>query len=230
MNKKTLILMACVLILPLLAMADGLSGARQPVIMIGDSMMKMPGQQLERMFSQRGIPSSTFSNIGTGLARLEAFDWMAKLDELLAGKPKVAIVAIGANDKQPMQTLSGALKPGTPEWSAEYAKRVGAFMDKLIAGGCEHVIWWRLPPMKNADVDAFVREVNVVVNNEAKSRPQVIPYSFAKLVTARNGKYTEVIMDRETNRSIRVRDIDGIHLTADGSRIVARDLLDQYWP
>lgn len=210
------------------------SGARSPVLMIGDSMMKLPGIAMERELRQLpGIQAFSFSGIGTGLARLDAFDWIAKMDSLCAEhKPKVAVVALGANDRQPMQLEGSAavVQPGTPEWDAEYARRIGLAMDHLIAGGCERVIWLQLPPMRDPQVSEFAKHINALIVSEAARRPQVIAHDFSKLVTdRRTGGFTERMMDPKTAAAVRIREADGIHLSADGSRMLAKSLVETYW-
>lgn len=208
--------------------------ALSPVLMLGDSMMRLPGQAMQRELSRTpGIQAHAFSGIGTGLARLDAFDWLRKIDELCAEfHPKVAVVALGANDRQPMMLPgSNLVRPGTPEWNAEYADRIGQAMDRLTAGGCERIIWLLLPPMRDAVVDSFAQGVNQAIVAAAAQRPAVIAHDFTSLVAdRRTGGFTDRVMDPHTAAAIRVRDPDGIHLTPDGARMLATALIQEYWP
>ncbi len=209
--------------------------AGSPVLLIGDSMMRLPGVAIERELSQKpGVEASTFAGIGTGLARLDAFDWLAKIDELCAErKPHTAVVALGANDRQPMALPEGKgiVTPGTPEWDREYAERIGKAMDRLVAGGCESVIWLLLPPMRDPEIDEHARRVNALAAEQAESRPQVSLFDAARLVAhRRTGGFTERRTDPQTAASIRIRDADGIHLTPDGARLLATALIRTYWP
>ncbi len=231
--------MACVLLLWNLvafhALAESAPAlARSPVLLIGDSMMRLPGMAVERELARRpDIEASMFSGIGTGLARLDAFDWLAKIDELCQErKPKVAVIALGANDRQPIQLPEGRgiVQPGTPEWDEEYAIRIGQAMDRLVGGGCERVIWLLLPPMRDATVDEHAKRINALVTAQAELRPQVLVHDFSTLVAdRRTGSFTERRMDPQTAAAIRVRDTDGIHLSPEGSRILATALINEYW-
>ena len=208
--------------------------ARSPVLLLGDSMMKMPGLAMERELQRiPGIRPVAFSGIGTGLARLDAFDWIAKMDALCAEhQPKVAVITLGANDRQPMQIEGGGgiVQPGTPEWTAEYRRRVGLAMDHLIAGGCERVIWLLLPPMRDARVSEFCQQVNDIILAEAASRPPVIAHDYRKLVADRKtGGFTERRIDPKTAAAIRIRESDGIHLSLEGARMLAAALVEEYW-
>ncbi|NCA82207.1 MAG: DUF459 domain-containing protein [Opitutae bacterium] len=208
-------------------------GATSPVLLIGDSMMRLPARALERELAKTpGIDVATFSGIGTGLARLDAFDWLAKIDELCAERrPKVAVVALGANDRQPMMLEGlGLVHPGTPEWDAEYSARVGRAMDRLLAGGCEKIVWLQLPPMREAVVAEFAGRINAIVAAQAALRPAVVAHDFSALVAdRRTGGFTERRMDPLTAAAIPVRDVDGIHLAPDGARLLAAALIKEYW-
>ncbi len=209
------------------------SGAKSPVLLLGDSMMRLPARALERELAKLpDVQTASFASIGTGLARLDAFDWLAKIDELCAAhRPKVAVVALGANDRQPMMLENfGLAQPGTPEWEAEYAARVGRALDRLLAGGCEKVVWLQLPPMREPVVAEFARRVNAIVAAQAASRPQVVAHDFSALVAdRRTGGYVERRMDPLTAAAIPVRDVDGIHLSPDGARLLADALIKEYW-
>ena len=209
------------------------AGAKSPVLLIGDSMMRLPARALERELAKLpDVEVASFASIGTGLARLDAFDWLAKIDELCAAHaPRVAVVALGANDRQPMWVEPGGLvQPGTPEWDAEYAARAGRAMDRLLAGGCEQIVWLQLPPMREPVVAEFARRLNVVVAAEAAARPQVVAHDFSALVAdRRTGGYVERRMDPLTAAAIPVRDVDGIHLSPDGARLLAAALIEEYW-
>lgn len=207
--------------------------ASSPVLLIGDSMMRLPGLAVERELARLpGVEAHTFSGIGTGLARLDAFDWLGKIDELCEQhRPKTVVVALGANDRQPMQLPggSGIVQPDSYIWAAEYAKRIGQALDRFAEGGVEQIIWLLLPPMRDTQVDQHARRLNTLLEEEAKRRPQLVLYDLGKLFADRRGGYTERIIDPQTAAAIPVRDRDGIHLTPQGARLLARALIDQYW-
>lgn len=219
----------------MVARAGEAGSAGSPVLLIGDSMMRLPGQSMERELARHpaGISATSFAGIGTGLARLDAFDWLAKIDELCAErKPKVAVVALGANDRQPMQIAGGGVvQPGTQEWETEYSARIGQAMDRLQAGGCEKIIWLALPPMRDPAIDAFAKRIDELVAEQAAGRPAVVVHDFSKMVAdRRTGGFTERVMDPNTAAAIAVRDRDGIHLTPEGARMLALALIKEYWP
>lgn len=232
---RRILFLLCIGIALGLAPGARAQSAASPVLIIGDSMMRLPGKAMERELAKKpGIEVTAFSGIGTGLARLDAFDWLAKIDELTtAANPKIALIALGANDRQPMLIPGTAtvVQPGTPEWIAEYTSRIGGAMDRLIQGGCEKVIWLLLPPMRDPAVNSFAQTVNTIVSAEAAKRPAVIAHNFSSLFAdRRTGGYTDRMLDFKTAASIIVREADGIHLSPEGARILSLDLIKTYWP
>ena len=120
------------------------------VLILGDSIMKSLSFSLEREFAKcAGVSATSYSAIGTGLARLDLFNWHKQISALTTErKPDSAVIMMGANDDQPMKTTSGIVNVGTPEWEKEYGRRVAQAMDLLVGGGVEHVYWIQLPDMR----------------------------------------------------------------------------------
>lgn len=206
-----------------------------PALLIGDSMMRLPGMAIERELrrTRPDVEVHSFSGIGTGLARLDAFDWLEKIRELsLEHRPAIAIVALGANDRQPMQLPGGGaiLQPGTEEWNQEYANRIEQAIDLFIENDCERIVWLLLPPMRDPLVDRHARNVNALVTALAQTRPQLSLFDVAALVAdRRTGGFTDRIVDLRTAAAISVREADGIHLSPRGARLLAAALVEQYW-
>lgn len=206
-----------------------------PVLLMGDSMMRLPGMAVERELLRRrpDVDVHVFSGIGTGLARLDAFDWLGKIKELtVKHKPVLAIVSLGANDRQPMRlTSTGAtVQPGTEEWIKAYAARIEQAADLFIEHGCKQVVWLLLPPMRDPIVNQHAETVNALVKAMAAQRPQVSLFDVGPLVAdRRSGGYTERIIDPKTASAILVRERDGIHLSPLGARRLATALVEQYW-
>lgn len=198
-------------------------------------MMKLPGLAVKRELSQKRpeVEAHTFSGIGTGLARLDAFDWLAKINALCAEiQPKVAVVSLGANDRQPMKMPdgSGIAQPDTDEWNTEYAKRIASTMDHFIENGCERIIWLLLPPMRDPVVNRHATKLNELTADAAQSRPQVSLFDVGRLVAdRRTDGFSERIIDSRNATAVTVRERDGIHLSPQGARILADALVEKYW-
>ena len=233
MSKQRMlaVLSACAL-----AMTARMSLAEEmaPVLMIGDSMMRQLGVAMEKELKIAGVqPTSTFSSLGSGLTRVDAFDWFGKIESLMQErKPKVVVIAIGANDRQPIKATSGQMFPcGTPEWEKEYSRYVGRIMDALINGGVEKIVWLLLPDMKERTHQDYAEFANAIFMREAstETRQQKISlFDTRPMLTRKPGTYSAFVM-APNGQALTVRDPDGVHLSAVGAQRVALGLVKTYW-
>ena len=205
-----------------------------PVLMVGDSMMRLLGIAMEKQCKKAGIqPAVAFSSLGSGLVRPNVFDWNAKIDELLREhSPKTVVVAIGTNDRQALEGgETGAIRYGAPEWAPEYSRRVAAFMDRLLDGGVTRIVWLLLPDMKEASHQEHATLVNGIAAELAKAesrRDRVTLFDLGPVLTKKPGHFSQFVMSN-TGAVIAVRDPDGVHLTADGAKLCARAILKTFW-
>lgn len=208
--------------------AAGGEKGRSPerVLIIGDSMMRVTAHAAELQLSRReGVESLAFTRLGSGLARLDVFDWMEKLDELLDEfNPEVTLVWFGANDRQNMRTGAGIIRPAAPEWEAEYARRVGIVMDKLTAVEGARVVWLELPDMRESRLQRDVELINRIVRQEAGRRDRVTFYPARALLSREPGRFTMHIAG-PTGMPLQVRDNDGVHLSRAGADFLAEALM-----
>lgn len=210
---------------------DTISEAAQkgPVLLVGDSMMKAPGNSLGRIFRKDKISFKNEASLGSGLARLDAYDWFGKLEEFkTALNPNLVIIMMGANDKQPMKSDTAILQPDTPEWDTEYAARIGKMMDIASNNGTTEVIWIKLPPMKDEAMNKHAEAVNAILDKEVKTRSNVVLYDPMPELTPRTPKeYKKVIMS-STGTPIEIRS-DEVHLSPQGANILAQNMMKKFW-
>ena len=219
-----------------LAFASGAARAADgaPVLMIGDSMMRLLGIAMEKELNAAEVaPAATFSSLASGLARMDAFDWFAKVDELMKQhKPATVVVSLGANDRQSLKDSTGRVVPfGQPDWEREYGLRVGRIMDELIKGGATRVVWLLLPDMKEPAQQEYAQSVNALFKREAATetrKEKVVLFDMAPLLTRRPGTFSLYVM-APNGAALTVRDPDGIHLTNVGSKRVAQSIVQTYW-
>lgn len=206
----------------------------EPVLMIGDSMMRLLGTAMEKSFRKAKVqPAVAFSSLGSGLVRPAVFDWTAKVDDLIAtNHPHTVFVSLGTNDRQPLEgEEGGAILYGKPEWEEAYARRIGAMMDQLIAGGVTRVVWLLLPTMKEQVYQDHAELVNEIIRREAEvetRRDKVTLFDLDPVLSRHPGKYSQYMMS-PTGQALTVRDPDGVHLTNEGAKLVAATILKTYW-
>ena len=218
------------------AVAPGVSKAAEgaPVLMIGDSMMRLLGLAMEKELKTAGVqPAASFSSLASGLARMDAFDWFAKVDALMKEhKPATVIVTLGSNDRQSLKDTSGRVVPfGSPEWEKEYALRVGRIMDELLKGGATRVVWLLLPDMREPVQQEYAQFVNGIFAQQKAveaRKDKVVLFDMAPLLSRKPGMFSLYVM-APNGSVLTVRDTDGIRLTNPGAQRVAQSLVKTYW-
>ena len=207
---------------------------KAPVLMIGDSMMRLLGIAMEKELKSAGIqPAATFTSLGSGLARMDAFDWFAKVEAVTKEqRPATVVVTLGANDRQALKDTTGrVVNFGTPEWDKEYALRVGRIMDELIAGGVNRIIWLLLPDMKDPVHQEYAVSVNALYAREAAAesrKEKVVLFDMRPLLSRKPGTFSLYMMS-SNGEALTVRDADGVHLSSVGAHRVAQAIVKTYW-
>ncbi len=205
------------------------AAAPRRVLILGDSMMQLLSHSLERELARRpGVTATTFTSLASGLARLDAFDWLGKMRSAMGeAKPDTVIVGLGTNDKQALQAEGSAVvQPGDPAWNKEYARRVGEAMDILVNGGARQVIWMELPDMRDERHQADALEINAILRQEAKLRPAIRIFDTKALLSRKPGTFSPYLIGRN-GMPLAVREGDGIHLSRAGADLTAAKLVSE---
>jgi len=148
------------------------------VLVVGASSIQYYlGAELERRLeSYRDIRVHRFGKLGTGLARIDNFDWPKHLNTLLKGfKPHVVIGQFGGNDAQPLPLQSGAVAAfGKPEWDADYERRVSSIVQSVHQVGAKMVMLG-MPITKHKKLSQRLDHVNEITQRATeKSGAQYI--------------------------------------------------------
>jgi uncharacterized protein len=199
------------------------------VLVIGDSDAGTFGPYLKQLLDATGVATTTVDyKVSSGLARPDFFDWPAHIAQTLPqATPDIVVVTFGGNDAQGM---SNADKSNPSQWNdpvgkkdtwmAEYAKRAGAVMDTLAAGG-RTVVWVGIPNDDNAEVTARLEVQNEGVKTALASRPNVQFVDTWALFSSGNGGWAEYVIDPRDGQGKDVRASDGFHLNENGAEILA---------
>lgn len=194
------------------------------VTALGDSMMKAVGRAIRRQYADAKAEVEVVTSIGSGLARLDLYDWHAQSEALMAAQsPALAFVMMGANDNQAMRAGGSVLPFGSPGWNVEYGRRIGRLMDLLLAGGKRRVVWIGMPRMREDKLDADVRAMEQIVVQQAEARDRVTYFSTLDLLSP-PGAYRAYII-QANGMPLDVRSEDGIHLNRNGAEYLAGLLL-----
>jgi hypothetical protein len=125
------------------------AGDAKRVLVVGDFMATALAKGLTDAYAQNAnIVVIDKSNGDSGLVRQDHFNWAAELHGLVESeKPDAVLALVGTNDRQPIDTESGAYVLGSDGWRTAYAARVAAFADALKATG-KPAFWVGIPPVR----------------------------------------------------------------------------------
>jgi lysophospholipase L1-like esterase len=158
---------------------------------------------------------------GTGLVRLDAFDWLAHARDLASTPADLTVVMIGGNDAQDISGSGRRLVVASAKWQAEYARRARQVMTTLTADG-RRVIWVGMPLPRSAKLQRAFESLNSAVRTAATGNP-LVTYVDVWADYAPDGKYVDY-MDDGSGRQVKVRNRDGVHLAKAGATMLARKL------
>ena len=125
----------------------------------------------------------------------------------------------------------GPIRYGLPEWEPEYTRRVASFMDNIFSNNVDHIVWLLLPDMKEPANQEHAQLVNRIVTElaqEESRKDRVTLFDLGPVLSRRPGQFSPYIMS-SSGEALTVRDPDGVHLTSDGAKLVARAILKTYW-
>jgi hypothetical protein len=196
------------------------------VYIAGDSDAGAFGPTLIDQLDDTGIVDSTLDyKVSSGLARPDFYDWPAHLREVIpAADPQIVVVTFGGNDAQDILIDGRSRGTTTPEWRAEYGKRVGEVMDYLTENG-RTLIWVGIPNAVSAEFTARLEPLRAVTMEQAAARSDRVVYIDTwQRFTGRNGGYAEYVVDPRDGVIKPVRQSDGFHLNVTGAEILSLDI------
>lgn len=210
--------------------SEALQGGAKPrvtrILLVGaSSIQEELGAELERQLELlKGIDVRREGRYSTGLARPDFFDWTPELKKLIAEyKPDLVLAQWGGNDCQGLATKEGTFvaKTLTPEWDAEYAKRVKAIIGVMRDGGCQAAMIG-MPSMRNKSFNEKTRRLNEVTSKAVAEAGGIFLPTWDLTVDA-GGKYKTSISVGGKDKMMRAG--DGTHFTNYGAEYVAGELV-----
>jgi hypothetical protein len=161
----------------------------------------------------------------TGLVRPDFFDWPARIEaDMAEHDPDVVVLGFGGNDTQNLTTDDGILLLGTPEWKAEYQRRIGEVLDLIEAPG--RTVYWIGLPLTTSDPIETLRPVMTgAIEAELDTRP------WAHLIDTRealapDGTFTSELPG-DDGQMVTTMAPDQIHPSLDGGVLIVREFLPE---
>jgi S-formylglutathione hydrolase FrmB len=197
------------------------------VLLLGDSLMlEGLGPALERRLkSFENLTVSREGQYSTGLSRPDVLDWTAFLAEQLdAKRPDLVIITLGANDTQDIVVDRKRHLVASESWNEIYGQRVGQLLATAQERGAM-VCWVGLPIMGREPYNARAANINSVAAQACAQAPNCRFWDATSSLTDEAGRFT-TFKTLADGSHVRVRAKDSIHLTEQGGRLMAEDLLD----
>lgn len=190
----------------------------------GDSLVQGWGSVVQRLAGATRIVNASEVDYkpATGLSRPDSFDWPNELvKQMSAGRPQVVIVGFGGNDAQGLLIGGKPFQPGSPEWRAEYARRVGETMDYLTRDG-RKVIWVGTPVPQDANDQQRQKIINEIYREEVAKRATAVTFvdTWVEMANAEDS-YAAYMVDDDGVTKL-MRQSDGFHLSVPGAERMGR--------
>jgi hypothetical protein len=162
---------------------------------------------------------------GSGLARPQVHDWAEALPRIIESNPMhVAVIMVGANDRQDVRQVDETLEFGSDKWREYYSRRVDQLLGVLKSNGIA-VYWVELPPMGPPDLDAAAKIISGIHKEQvAKARMRFV--EIRKDFANEDGSYTDKGFD-VSGEFKRLRSRNGIQFLRDGNTKVAKIVMDE---
>jgi len=191
------------------------------VVVFGDSLADLTGQGLDEAFSDSSdIAIIRKARAEAGLVRVDQTDWPKVIQDHLNDdrKAAVAVMMIGANDRQGIREGEVVHEPLSERWREIYRERVDAVVRAFKERGLP-LVWVGAPPMKNERLSADLMSINEIVRDRVQRAGGIYVDIWPAFVDEQN-RYTATGPDAD-GQPARLRAGDGVHFTKAGARKAA---------
>jgi hypothetical protein len=191
------------------------------VVVFGDALADLVAQGLDDGFSDTpDVAVVRKVRADGGLARGDPGEWPKQALDLINGGQKItlAVVMIGANDRQPIKDGDTSVEPLSERWKTLYRQRVGAVL-RVFQERSIPVVWVGLPPMRNDGLSADLIAMNEIYRESVQRAGGAYADIWPGFVNEEN-RYTNTGPDVDGQPS-RLRANDGVLFTKAGARKAA---------
>jgi lysophospholipase L1-like esterase len=194
---------------------------RPVVLATGDSTMQGVDSFLADLLGER-VEVRPEVVVGSGLSGDRA--WISRArGQARRVRPAVTVVSIGANEGFPIPAADGRpVECCSADWVVLYERRVRLVLRAYLRGGRGRVAWLTLPDPRDPRRVAITDAVNDAVRRATSGRAGAVLVDLDRAFTPDG--YRETM--RWRGRTVRVREPDGVHLTAAGTAIAAELVAD----
>jgi uncharacterized protein len=191
------------------------------VVVFGDALASYARQGLDaHLADNQDVAVVSKVRNDTSLARTEPADWPNFIKATLDGgqKASVAVVMLGANDRQSIKDGEEGIEPLSDRWKELYRQRVDAIMTAFKERRIP-AVWIGLPPMKNSKISEDLLAMNEIYKESVQRNGGVYVDIWPGFVDEEN-RYTAEGPDVD-GEPTKLRTNEGIFFTRAGARKVA---------
>jgi len=155
----------------------------------------------------------------SGLARPDQYNWSRRIEDIVnEGQMHIAVIMLGANDRQRIRAAGGFEDFASQAWAETYRLRVDALVEKLTKAKVA-VYWMGLPIVADEEARAEYEQINSIIRER-------VYLGGVKYIDAWNGFSDQFGNYSAFGPSVdgvtkRLRDNNGIGFTAEGNRKLA---------
>lgn len=190
------------------------------ILVIGDFFAGGIADGLQEAFEQSpGVVVEGRSNGSSGLVRADYYDWQAQFPQLLDElKPALAVVQLGANDRQQMTVAGEKVDFRSEPWTREYESRIAALIRVAVERRIP-LLWVGIPPFQSPKLSSDAITLNGIFRaNVEKAGGEFI--DIWEGFVDQDGRFVVTGSDIK-GQQVRLRGSDGINMTAAGKRKMA---------
>jgi hypothetical protein len=206
------------------------------VLLVGDSIMKQAGDELESALEAReGVEVVDVRNEGrngTGLLTPHVYDWQTEAPTLIEEyQPDVVVVLfVGNYTSENLWVSEGGVEVEgyTDVWFDEWEKQARELQSSLISSGAD-IYWVNPPPMIEEEGLRRVTQFRLIHRRIAEDWTDTVLIDGTDVLSDDEGNYASELPN-EDGVVEQVRSLDSVHLTEAGSRLLAEEIARQITP
>jgi len=197
----------------------------ETVLLAGDSLMQGPAPQIASELKIRGVRAIDASQISTGLAYPQFFDWPAHIrNSIIRDHISTVVVFLGANDTFDMYQGEHLIPINSTSWDHLYESHI----ESISAFAKAHrvrLLWLGMPAMNRKDIQPNVPRMNALYKKTVERNGGL--YLRTDNVLGESEYYFTSYKSVDGRKTL-VRSDDGVHFTPNGWNLIANAVLNRF--
>lgn len=190
------------------------------ILVLGDFVGNAVADGLNQLYAENPkvvILAST--NLSSGLVNESHYNWLDNIGKLVTKeKPDIIVMALGANDNQPIKTGEKTINVEDKEWSDNYRQRIVSLSGALKGTG-KPFFWLGNPSFKDPQLSQTISSLNRLYKQQMEAAGGHFVDVWEGFIDEQ-GKFALSGYD-VNGKTVRLRANDGINFTSAGKKKLA---------